>query len=189
MAYQLQSEVMAYEYMLNQFNANGNTKMVQQLEAAPVTMSGGTPPAYLAIRDQAMHSLGIGTMRSMDSVVTGLFLPSLASRDYTVTEKVNMWLGKSKSGVSIVWDKMLTTDLSKQVTKLEIPVYFLEGIYDYTCNYSLAKSYFEILEAPVKGFYTFDNSAHSPMFEEPVKMMQIFREDVLKGTNTLADIR
>ena len=62
---------------LQQFKANGNTEMVRKLEAAPVTMTGGTPDAYLALRDQAMHSLGIGTTHDMNSVITGIFLPSL----------------------------------------------------------------------------------------------------------------
>ena len=78
-----------------------------------------------------------------------------------------MWRGKSRSGISILWANMLTTDLSKQVPELKLPVYFFEGIYDYTCSYSEAKSYFEKLKAPVKGFYTFWKSAHSPIFEEP----------------------
>jgi len=47
---------------------------------------------------------------------------------------------------------MITTDLSKEATKLDIPVYFFSGIYDYTVNYTLAKDYFEKLQAPVKGF-------------------------------------
>ena len=75
--------------------------MVRKLEAAPVTMTDGMPPAYAALRDPAMHSLGIGTMHDMNSVITGIFLPSLASRDYTFMEKVNMWRGKSHAGVSI----------------------------------------------------------------------------------------
>ena len=51
----------------------------------------------------------------------------------------------------------------------------------------MAKAYFEQLNAPVKGFYTFEQSAHSPLFEEPVRMREIMRQDVLAGTNTLAD--
>ncbi len=102
MSYQLESERLAYEYMLQKFKENGNTKMVRKLEAAPVTMTGGTPDAYLALRDGAMHSLGIGTTHAMHSVITGIFLPSLMSREYTLLEKVNMWRGKSRSGVSHV---------------------------------------------------------------------------------------
>jgi hypothetical protein len=41
----------------------------------------------------------------------------------------------------------------------------------------------------VKGFYTFDHSAHSPMFEEPEKMLEILQNDVLAGTNSLADTK
>ena len=109
--------------------------MVRKLEAAPVTMTGGTPAAYLALRDQAMHSLGIGTTHDMNSVITGILLPSFTSRDYTLMEKINMWRGKSRSGISILWDKMLATDLCQQVPELDLPVYFFEGIYDYTCSY------------------------------------------------------
>lgn len=84
---------------------------------------------------------------------------------------------------------MQTTDLTQQVTELEIPAYFFEGRYDYTCAYPLAKDYFEKLKAPVKGFYTFEQSAHTPLFEEPEKMQRILREDVLVGVNHLADIK
>jgi pimeloyl-ACP methyl ester carboxylesterase len=189
MSYQLRSEKLAYEYMLKKFKENGNRKMVRKLEAAPVTMTDGTPDGYLALRDQAMHSLGIGTTHDMKSVITGIFLPSLTSRGYTLLEKINMWRAKSRSGVSILWDKMLTTDLAKQVTDLKIPVYFFHGIYDYTVSYTLAKDYFDKLQTPMKGFYTFEHSAHSPLFEEPEKMRHILREDVLAGVNNLADAK
>ncbi len=59
--------------------------------------------------------------------------------------------------------------------------------YDYTVSYPLAKSYYERLDAPVKGFYTFKQSAHSPFFEEPGKMRDIVRADVLTGSKRLAD--
>ncbi len=94
------------------------------------------PDAYRALRDPAMHSLGIGTTHDMNSVISGIFLPSFACREYTLTEKINMWRGKSRSGISILWADMMATDLSIQVPELKIPVYFFEGIYDYTCSYS-----------------------------------------------------
>ena len=187
MSSQLTSEKLAYDYMLGQFKEQGNRAMVRKLEAAPVTMRGGTPHAYLAIRDKAMHSLGIGTTHDMQSVVTGLFLPSLASTEYTFYEKINLWLGKFHAGAGYLWESMLATDLAKQVPELDLPVYFLHGIYDYTCSYTEAKAYFEKLKAPVKGFYTFEQSAHSPMFEEPQKTLKILQQDVLAGDNSLAD--
>jgi pimeloyl-ACP methyl ester carboxylesterase len=189
MSNQLESERLAYEYMLQQFQENGNLEMVRKLEAAPVTMTGGTPPAYLALRDQAMHSLGIGTTHDMNSVITGIFLPSLTFREYTLLEKVNLWRAKARNGVSGLWDQNLTMDLNQQAPALDLPVYFFEGIYDYTCSYTLAKQYFDQLKAPTKGFYTFEQSAHSPLFEEPEKTRRILQEDVLVGVNNLADTK
>lgn len=189
MSNQLNSEKLAYDYMLKEFKANGNTEMVRKLEAAPVTTVGGIPDAYLALRDQGMHSLGIGTTHEMKSIITGFFLPSLTFREYTLMEKINMWRAKARNGVSVLWNTNLDMDLSQEVLELDLPVYFFEGIYDYTCSFNLAKDYFEKLKAPVKGFYTFEQSAHSPIFEEPEKSLRILREDVLVGANNLADIK
>jgi pimeloyl-ACP methyl ester carboxylesterase len=75
------------------------------------------------------------------------------------------------------------------VPRLDLPVYFFSGRYDYTVNYTLAKDYLEKLKAPIKGFYTFDQSAHSPIFEEPDKVQKIMEEDVLVGANSLADAK
>jgi pimeloyl-ACP methyl ester carboxylesterase len=189
MANQLTSERLTYEYMLQQFKEQGNRSMVRKLEAAPVTMTDGTPEAYTAsLRDIAMHRLGIGTMHDMRSIVTGLMLPSFVhNTEYTLGEKVNTWRAKAASGVSLLWDTILTTDLAKQVPELDLPVYFLHGIYDYTCSYTSAKAYFEKLKAPLKGFYTFEQSAHCPVFEEPEKTLNILQQDVLGGANSLAD--
>lgn len=186
---QLKSEKLSYDYMLQKCKTIGDKKMFQKLEAATVTIESGVPDAYRAIRDIAMHKLGIGTTHDMKSVFSGIFLPSLTCQDYTLVEKFNMWRGKSQSGISIMWESIISTDLSQKVPKLEIPVYFFSGISDYTVSYTLAKDYFDSLQAPVKGFYTFEYSAHSPMFEEPGKMQQIIKEDVLAGLTSLADTK
>ena len=132
-SYQLKSEALAYDYMLAQFRANGNTRMVRRLEAAPVTMRVPLPAAYMALRDEAMHALGIGTTHAMRSVVSGIFLPSWQSRDYTLREKIDLWRGKIYSR-RVLWNKMIATDLAKEVPALDLPVYLCHGSYDYTVS-------------------------------------------------------
>lgn len=188
-SYQIQSEQLAYEYALAYYRQNGDQRMVRKLEAAPPTTSVPLPAAYEALRDEYMHTAGIGTTREMKSVITGIFLPSWQFREYTLTEKVNLWRGKvySRSRDFGLWDTMQATDLTQQVAELSIPVYFFHGRYDYTCAYPLARTFFDELQAPLKGFYTFEHSAHSPLFEEPEKALRILLEDVLNATNALAD--
>ncbi|WP_258880000.1 alpha/beta fold hydrolase [Clostridium estertheticum] len=128
-----------------------------------------------------MHRAGIGTTHKMESVVSGIFMPVMRNNEYTLSEKINIWRGKTFSNSTVLNKELYRTDLSKTVTKLDIPVYFFSGIYDYTVNYSMSEAYLKKLSAPVKGFYLFKESAHSPIFEEPKKVVHIMREDVLKS--------
>ena len=186
--HQIESEALACRYMLERYRALGKTKMVRRLEEAPVTSTTiPLPVSYDAVRDRAMHRLGVGTTRDMRSVVTGLFLPSWRFPGYTVREKVNLWRGKVFSRRSGLWNEMLAADLTKRVTELQLPAYFLHGRYDYTVVCEQARTYVDELAAPLKGFYTYEHSAHSPMFEEPERTIRILREDVLRGRNDLAD--
>jgi pimeloyl-ACP methyl ester carboxylesterase len=190
MVRQAESERLAYDYMLGQFGrASGirARRMARRLEAAPVTIAGGVPRGYLAVRDKAMHRLGVGTTHEMKSVVSGVFWPSLRTASYTPAEKAKLWRGKLSSGVSALWDEMLATDLSARVTEIGLPVYFFHGAHDYTVSYPLARAYCAALKAPLKGFYTFAGSAHSPVFEEPERTRKIIRADVLAGSADLAD--
>lgn len=183
-SYQLQSEMLAYDYMLKRYRENGNKKMVKKLEASPVTMTEGVPQSYHLIRDVAMHDLGIGTTHDMRSVLREIILPSFTCPDYTLTEKINLWKAKASSGISILWSKIVVTDLSKEFTEFKIPVYFFHGVYDYTVNYELAKEYYQKIKAPAKKFFTFEKSAHSPLFEEPQKMRKIFEREIFPDVIT-----
>ncbi len=185
-SWQLRSEVAAHAYMLGQYRVRNDLAMVRKLEAARVSMATGLSPAYLALRDQAMHGLGVGTTRDMTSVISGVFVPVWLCRAYTLREKVNIWRGLAFSR-GLLWDDFLATDLTTRVLALNLPVYFFTGLQDFTANHDLARAYFDLIKAPVKGFYTFDHSAHSPLFEEPERARDILMQDVLRTENRLAD--
>ncbi len=187
MVNQRASEKEAYDYMLGAFETQGDKGMADKLRQAPVLRQGNIPKAYLAIRDKAMHRLGVGTMHNMRSVFSGLFIPSLFFREYSFADKVNLWRAKAKSGLSVISNEILGTNLSQKITRLDVPFYVFHGSMDYTVSYTLSKEYFGHVQAPVKGFYTFDGSAHCPLFEEPQKMVQIIVSDILKRENSLSD--
>jgi pimeloyl-ACP methyl ester carboxylesterase len=83
---------------------------------------------------------------------------------------------------------MLLTDVSVAVPKLDLHVYFLHGRYDYTASHTLAKAYLPKLDAPLKGFYTYADSAHCPIFEEPERTRMILTKDMLAGATSFRDI-
>jgi len=113
-------------------------------------------------------------MHNMRSIIKDAFLPVWTCKAYTVREKVNIWISKfsflKKNGLR---KEVIQADIPAKIPRFEIPVYFFSGKYDLTVNKDLSKEYRGKLEAPVKGFYTFNESAHSPMFEEQEKLKEI----------------
>ncbi|MDD5361058.1 MAG: alpha/beta hydrolase [Ignavibacteria bacterium] len=187
---QAESEKIAYKYMLEQYTANGNEKAVDELKKYSVLDSDNCiVPFYKSLtRDESMHELGIGTMRNMRSVFKGVFIPVWTCKAYTLREKINIWISKfSFIKKTKLIDELFATDIPAGIPKLEIPVYFFSGKYDLTVNHDLSKAYLEKLQAPLKGFYTFSESAHSPIYEEPQRMKEIMVNDVLCGTNKNGD--
>jgi pimeloyl-ACP methyl ester carboxylesterase len=187
---QVESEKIAYSYMLGEYLKAGNQKAVNELKKFKLDDSDSSVVSFYKsmIRDQSMHELGIGTMRNMRSVLKGVFIPVWMCKAYTLGEKWNIW--KSKFTFlkrTTLFNQLFALNIPVQVPELKIPVYFFSGKYDLTVNYELAKAYLNQLKAPVKGFYTFEESAHSPLYEEPEKVKSIMKEDVLHQTNGLAD--
>ena len=175
---QKESEYRAYDYMKAQYESMDDPKMLEEFAKYPIRESETAYGQYFAspLRDRAMHRLGVGTTRDMDSVITGIFLPSLRCRVYTWRERIHIWQGKLLSSQFPVVTDGFRFNAFEEVRSVELPVYFLAGKYDYTCCYFLQKEYYECLEAPRKEFYTFENAAHSPLFEEPNQALQILRE-------------
>jgi len=109
----------------------------------------------------------------------------LVCREYTIGEKFSIWRGKF-SGDKILWDQMIGTDLTKVVPKLDIPVYFFHGSMT-TPSPIRWPRHISMGWTREEGVLHVENSAHSPMFEEPARMRQIIEQDVFAGANLLAD--
>lgn len=187
---QAESEKIAYKYMLEQYKVDGNDKSVNELMKYPVLESNTNIVSFYksALRDQSMHELGIGTMHEMKSVFRDIFIPVWTCKAYTISEKINIWKSKfSFLPKTNLLNELLSTDFTSKIQKLDLPVYFFSGRFDLTVNINLSKAYLTQLQAPLKGFYTFNNSAHSPLFEEPIRVRQIIEQDILNSEINLAD--
>jgi len=179
---QTQSERIAYQFILEEYKTRGNLKAIDKLQQFNGLVDDSSVLNFYqsGLRDQAMHDLGIGTMHKMKSVFWEIFLPVWTCRAYTLNEKFKIWKSKftflPKTNLNT---QLLSTDFGSEFPLLEIPVYFFSGKYDLTVNVDLSHKYFEKLNAPIKAFYTFENSAHSPLFEEPLRFRKILESDIL----------
>ena len=66
-----------------------------------------------------------------------------------------------------------------RINEVKIPVIFLAGKYDYNTPSELVEKFYEQLVAPKKELIWFDESAHSPNYEEQENFDKIMIEKVL----------
>ena len=62
------------------------------------------------------------------------------------------------------------------ITKIEIPVFLLQGKHDWNIPSVLAEEWFKNLKSPKKKLYWFDKSGHGPLEEEPKKFNKVMIE-------------
>jgi pimeloyl-ACP methyl ester carboxylesterase len=184
---QLASEKAAYSYMLNTARATGDKALAAKLERFTLAGPETVTFEYLNVRSQGMNKQGIGITRNLKSLFREVVIPILQTPEYTFTEKIGYVRGMGFSLDSSVWQDIVSTNLMETHTDFPVPVYILHGEYDYQVSYALSKNYFELINAPLKGFYSFANSAHSPLMEEPALFRRILAEDVLQNRTALAD--
>jgi pimeloyl-ACP methyl ester carboxylesterase len=72
-----------------------------------------------------------------------------------------------------LWGTNKEFNLFNEVKKVDIPVYFCAGRYDYTTPSVLVEKYYEMLQAKQKEFIWFENSAHFPQYTENDKFCDL----------------
>jgi len=79
----------------------------------------------------------------------------------------------NKLSAEKLWGTNKEFNLFNDLKKVDIPVYFCAGKYDYTTPSVLVEEYYKILEAPYKKFIWFENSAHFPQYTENDKFCDL----------------
>lgn len=67
----------------------------------------------------------------------------------------------------------------KSATQVQVPITFVHGLHDLATPITLAKLYFKKLSAPAgKKWVDFSESAHFPMYEEPLKFLEVLKQTI-----------
>ncbi|OBZ14016.1 alpha/beta hydrolase [Bacillus sp. FJAT-27264] len=165
MADSVESELDALNYMIDQAKSSGNTIDARQLQELTDRIQSGeqiVPREYLQKYGGAQRL----TDNSVDLRNGFLFGP-----EYNLLDIIRFYQGMSYSVDSLL-KPAISKSLPTLVTKLDLPVYFIMGKYDYMTTANSANNYLEKLEAPYKELIQYDQSAHYPQFEEKDKFSQ-----------------
>lgn len=169
------SEKLAYEYMLEHAKHINDKRTLKKLQLVDPNAKDFPSLSYTTgIRTSAMNDYGIGITREKESLFD-LIQKVFLFEGYSLGEKVNFLQG-SLFSLKFLFDDMLSDDLRVTTNQFKIPVYITHGKFDYQVSYELAKVYYEQIQAPKKDFFTFENSAHSPIIEERQQFLQVVRK-------------
>ncbi len=189
-----ESERLSYDYMLNRAKEINDEDAISKLEkfdpyveSFPLMQEEGHQLDYLIVRTELLNKYGLGHMHQFPQGMTyntGVLRALFAFKGYTLREKVNWFRGADFSMIYL-FPVIAEDSLFSSSIKFEVPFYIIQGAYDYQCSQVLAEKYLDIIQAPKKEFFLFDNSAHSPNMEEPDKFIEIFRK--IASENPLAE--
>jgi pimeloyl-ACP methyl ester carboxylesterase len=163
-----QNEAISYQFVMDEAHKRKDQKAINDLEQI------GPPPykniAGLGIQRKYLNKFGGVAYDPKNS--QNMYKRVLQSPEYTFFDYFKYLYGTLYS-IDNMWDEVLTYNLFKQVPRVEVPVYFFEGRHDYNTPWTLVEQYYKLLDAPKgKTLIWFDNSAHSPVFEETEKFNQ-----------------
>ena len=100
---------------------------------------------------------------------------------YSLVEKVNTMRGLIDI-FTLMYPQLQGIDFRENVTRLEVPVYLLDGERELAARRDLVLEWYEQLDAPHKQLYSFDNAGHSVAFEQFSALHQILVETILPET-------
>ncbi len=167
-----------YLYMKDFFEETNNKKGLRLLEKHIEEKDGEiilyNRKGLGADWEKALLMAGCATTREMRSDCFEIFFPQIFSRCYTIKEKVDYWRGKALCQNSAYADEKIEV---KNEAAVKIPIYFISGRYDYTCPVTLTEDLYYNLDAPEKALYIFEDSAHSPLWEENEAVLEVMLQE------------
>ncbi len=170
-----ESETMAQDFVMEQATGRKHRKALRALERIG-------PPPYLESQSFMEHAKwmtefgGIHRRERFSSLLRKNLWRLFSSPAYTWFDALEALRGISTTQ-NLLLPAMGTLDLFRQVPSLDVPVFFCQGRHDAVAPPVLLQRYHDLLNAPLgKELFWFEDSAHLPHDEEPVRFAAILRE-------------
>lgn len=173
MSNMVESELDGLNYTIEQAKLRGNTTDADYLQGLAEKVRSGkmlTPRQYV-------RKYG-GAARLIDDNAD-LIKGFLLRPEYNLLDIIR-YLRSVAYAQDVLIGQSLRKPLPTFVTKLDLPVYFIMGKYDYMTSTISAKAYFDQIDAARKEFMAYDQSAHYPQFEEKEKFSKWMADSFAK---------
>ncbi|MBS4199236.1 alpha/beta fold hydrolase [Bacillus sp. FJAT-49732] len=172
----IEGEQLSYKYVLENAKQENNKKAIKKLSEI------GMPP-WSKLKHDKVHQKYLEVFRGGIShdgkLITKMFKEMLISVEYSFADMINHLKGQFFS-LKMLQDEMKTVNLSNVVHDVKIPIYFCMGRHDLTIPFEPTLTFFNDVVATEKHWIWFEQSAHSPMFEEEEKFLELILNETQK---------
>ena len=108
---------------------------------------------------------------------------SLFVAEYTLTEQVRSMTALIDT-FALMYPQLQDVDFRRDVPRLGVPVYVVEGGHEAPGRAVLAREWFAALSAPGKELVEFNDSGHTPHLDEPGRFAKYMVDVVLTQTTS-----
>lgn len=174
-----ENDVLGYQLALRYLENRGDTERLERLRRrGPPPYRSGNPllhyADYLDVLNRIMSERAPGEGEDHDILIDAILAP-----EYGLLDKVN-WVRGLVQVFNAVYPQLEDLDLRTQAAELQVPVYFFVGRHDVNAMIPLVEQYYDVLETPHKEIVWFEQSGHTPLYEEPKKWVQTMRTRLLE---------
>ena len=156
------------EYLLGKAREDENERAIEELGKIRFPIQEADFDEYIKLKSHYMNKYGGYFYRNPREIIRENLRAFLFSGIYSPKDYVKLLRG-SRVGREVGKRLLLSANLIEQVPESSVPVHFLVGRHDHHTSHIKAREYFEKLVAPRKTWTWFEESAHSPLFEENEK--------------------
>lgn len=162
-----ENELLSYEFVLSEAERLGDRRAVRRLRGIGAPVEGRyRSKKDMRVQRDYLTRYGGGCWKKREGIVRSILLPLVKTPEYRLTELPGMVKGLLHSQECLV-DAVVALDFLRDVPELTVPVVLTEGRHDQNTPASIAGRWFDALKAPEKRWIWFEESAHSPLHEEP----------------------
>ena len=162
-------EELSYQLVLEKAMELNHPKAVTQLTEL------GKPP-WSSLKHDRIHQKYLETFGggiSHDGKLVNTFVKKLLkSKEYTLLDIFRFIKGQYFSITHLI-NEMRKLDLSEIIQHVDVPITLIMGRYDLTAPAEPTRIWFDSLQVKQKEWVWFEYSAHSPLFEENQKFIEL----------------
>jgi len=179
-AHTLHSEQLGYDWLISKLTEEDDQENLAKLRAHPrpdeSLKTGEEWMNYLGVHRPLCQKYGGGNSHYEEWSSERIVQMYIETPEYGEEGVMGKLVPGLNFTIEHLSEEFVFVNLVDQFTEFQVPIYFLQGIHDYQTTHQIARQYFDAINAPKKRFFSFEESAHTPFYDEPERFMQVVRE-------------